>query len=298
MQYKFGLVGPGRVGTSLAYLLHSVEFNLKVVIGRSDASLVRAETYLTEKEGLPAPAFSTELGEMPQDLDFIILGVKDDQIGTVVQQLWEEGLLDSRPTLIHLSGVHGSDVGDKEEMNQLGVIPRLALHPLQSVADVEAGISKLPESVWSIEGDPTTILLGEEILAHLNVRWMKITKDQKPLYHAAACVVSNYLVTIANTGIQMLMEVGFSEELAQQALLPLIQGTVENLKEKTPKKALTGPIARGDISTIEKHLEAITQTNKDWLERYQVLGKGTVEYAPLSVKVAEKLLKKFSRRNK
>lgn len=294
MRYKFGLVGPGRVGTSLVYLLHSAEFNLKAVIGRSQASLERAETYLTDKDGLPAPVFSTELRDIPQDLDFIILGVKDDQIGLVVQCLWEEGLLVGKPTLIHLSGVHGSDVGLNEEMSEMRAIPRLALHPLQSVADVEVGISKLPESVWSLEGDPAAIQLGKEILTHLNVQWMEITKEQKPLYHAAACVVSNYLVTIANTGIQMLMEVGFSQELAQQALLPLIQGTVGNLKGKTPKKALTGPIARGDISTIEKHLQVIAQTNKDWLERYQVLGKGTVEYAPLSVEVAEELLKKLS----
>ncbi|AZR74654.1 hypothetical protein BBF96_15505 [Anoxybacter fermentans] len=283
---SFALIGPGRVGTALSYLLQERGYILRTVVGRSDKSLNRAKLFLRGEI-----TFTKDLAELPNDLNFIILGVKDDGIEEVVHSLWYKNLLKTQQVLIHLSGVLPSDVGQLSEMPEIG---RLSLHPLQAVADVETGIGKLTQSVWSMEGNDKGIILGEELLGVLSVRWLKISKEQKPLYHAAACVVSNYLVTLMQQGIEMLKKVGFSPELAQEALFPLIEGTVLNLKEKPPCEALTGPIARGDSYTIAKHIQAISKVNHQWLELYRILGSATLQYAPLSENEVKLLSKIFS----
>ncbi|MCK4258569.1 MAG: DUF2520 domain-containing protein [Halanaerobiales bacterium] len=290
MGKKFALIGPGRVGTALSYLLQSHGFTLKMVVGRSNASLERVKSYLYDHSSIPI--FTRDLVLLPSDLDFIILAVQDDHIHDVIKSMWEKNLIKSKHVLIHLSGVHPSDVGN---LSQMAEISRLALHPLQAVADVDAGISKLPNTVWSLEGDKRGLELGEEIMKALSTRYLKITKEQKAIYHASACVVSNYLVTLVHTGIEMLKSVGVTEELAQKALLPLVQGTVENLSHKTPKSALTGPIARSDIATIEKHIHAISQVNSDWLELYSMLGRATLEFAPQTEQACQTLSRIFTK---
>lgn len=281
------LVGSGRVGTSISYLLQQSDYDLRTVVDLSEENLERASNYLKGQIN-----FTTDINQLPDDLDFIILGVNDDAIGKVAVELYRKELVKEGQVLVHLSGAHPSDVDQLTEMEGIG---RLSIHPLQSVADVEAGISKLPHSVWSLEGDQMGRKIGEEILESLGVEWIEIEKEQKALYHASACVVSNYLVTLMKKGIEMLEKVGFSEELAQQALMPLVQGTVSNLTKKTPEEALTGPIARGDYDTIARHLQTINKEEPDWLDFYKILGQETVDYATLSDKDEKKLLQILSR---
>lgn len=283
---SFALIGPGRVGIALAYLLRQRGFELRMVVGRSEQSLQRAESYLQGGEGLARPEFTIDPASLPTDLDFLLLGVRDDQLTGLIQNLWYRSLIRPKQVLIHLSGVHAANIGQLPGMTELS---RLAMHPLQAVADVEAGINKLPEAVWSLEGDEKAMQLGTDLVGSLPARWIKISAEQKPLYHAAACTVSNYLVTLTQLGIEMLCRVGFPPELAQEALLPLIQGTVANLREKKPDVALTGPIARGDAATIAQHVEALRIANPDWLEVYRHLAEATLGFAPISADEKESI---------
>ena len=95
------------------------------------------------------------------------------------------------------------------------------------------------------------------------------------LYHCAGCVGSNYLVTLMDTTIQMLKEAGFEEKQAMDCIEPLIRKTVDNIFELGTKKALTGPISRGDMGTVKKHKDKLIELNKDWLDMYTVMGDMT-----------------------
>lgn len=278
---RFGLIGPGRVGISLAYLLSQQGLTLTTVVGHSFASLEQAQRYLRGGVSAALPEFTTDLKKLPDQLDLILLAVRDDQIATVVKDLWQQNVLRPNQGLIHFSGTLPADVGQLPGMTE---IRYLAMHPLQAVASIEAGITRLTQCVWSLEGEIEAVQMGEKLLTALGVRWLKIAREQKTLYHAAACVASNYLVTIIQMASEMLKTVGFPPELAEQALLPLIAGTIENLREKKPEEALTGPIARGDIGTVEKHIQAIAKANPDWLLSYAALGKATLQFARLEDK--------------
>ena len=285
---NFALIGAGKVGTALAFLLRKKGYILHTVIDCSEDALARAQSILPGGEGLVRPHFTTELADLPTGLDFLLLGVRDDQLAEMVENLTQHQFHTTGTVLIHLSGVLPSDVGADPGGAQ--AMHCLSMHPLQAVADVESGIARLPSAVWTLEGDMLAVALGQELLDALQVKWLKIDKEDKALYHAAACTVSNYLVTLTQVATGFLTRLGFAPELAQQALLPLIEGTVANLKEKSPTEALTGPIARGDTATVSRHVEAL-KVQANWLELYRTLGRATLEYAPTPTASRETLIK-------
>lgn len=273
---RFVLIGPGKVGIAFAYLLQEKGYILHSVCGRSNPSLERARLFLGQEV-----QYFQGLAKDISDADFLLLGVQDDQLSALVGNLWATGLIKPGQVLVHFSGVHPAAMGQSSEM--MG-INRLSLHPMQSIPSIELGIESLCQAVWSIEGDIFGLALGEELLTDLRVTWVPISAKDKPLYHAAACIAANYLVTLTQTAIELLNELGFSSELAQKALLPLIQGTVTNLEKLPPEAALTGPLARGDGETIKKHLIALKKVDPEWLALYQVLAEATLKYANLPEK--------------
>ncbi len=287
---SFTLIGPGRVGTGLAYLLQHRGYRIDMVIGHSSKSLEQIRLFLGKDV-----VYSTELNKGMRESDFVLLGVRDDQIENLVKNLWAQKLIRDEQILIHLSGVHSSKIGHREGMERIG---RLALHPLQTISDIKSGIGSLSDAIWSLEGDEKAVNLGEEILISLAAKWIRISEEDKPLYHAAACIVSNYLVTITHIGLELLKGLGLAPEVAQKALYPLLNGTINNLREKNPETALTGPIARCDYQTIEKHLQALEVFNPQWREIYQVLGRVTLEFAPLSDEERDELARILTGRDK
>lgn len=137
----------------------------------------------------------------------------------------------------------------------------LCIHPLQTFADVRTAIKKIPGTVFAVTARSKR---GEEWAARL-VRKLggepvALEERHKPLYHLGAVMASNLLVALEHAAELIYQEIGMEGEAALKALLPLIEGTVENLRRFGTEKALTGPVARGDIGVIRRHLEAL----EDW----------------------------------
>ena len=84
-----------------------------------------------------------------------------------------------------------------------------------------------------------------------------LSEKDKPLYHAACSLASNALIALEWTAAGMLGAAGIGERAAADMLFPLVQGTLQNVKNLGPEKALTGPVLRGDVATVQKHLEAL-----------------------------------------
>src|SRR3989449_8131266 len=116
-----------------------------------------------------------------------------------------------------------------------------------------------------------------EVLAHdLGMRPFHISSNAKPMYHASAVFPPNYFVVVEAVAQRLLRHAGLSDAEAWQALLPLVEGTLENLNRQEPMAALTGPVARGDAATIRRHLEALTH---DDAVLYRALGRASLELA-------------------
>ncbi len=256
-------VGVGRVGTALAVALEQRGYRVLAVEDLDPRALERARRRLR----------GAEVGITPETArlaDAVFITTRDDAIGAVAANLASRFSWSEKRVFVHTSGSLTSSV--------LGDGARLSFHPLQSFAQVEDAVERISKSVVTLEGDGRGLEFGRELALALGVRCVEIAPHQKPLYHLAACVACNYAVTLVHEAKMVLLELGFSQELAEEGLLSLLSGTLGNMERLGVEKAITGPIARGDVETIRSHLGALR--GRDALKRlYSLLGVHTARMA-------------------
>ncbi|MBL8777277.1 MAG: DUF2520 domain-containing protein [Acidimicrobiales bacterium] len=130
-----------------------------------------------------------------------------------------------------------------------------AVHPLVSLPNAEVGAERLRDGAWfAIAGDP----LAAEVVADLAGHAFEVADDDRAAYHAAACIASNHLVAL----LGQVERVAATAGVPLEAYLSLVRGTVDNVAALGPAAALTGPAARGDWATIERHLEALDPSER------------------------------------
>ncbi len=270
MKPKIVLIGPGRLGQAVTCLLADAGYPVAAVISRDPDRALSAARFVGNRD-----AATTDLARAREG-DIVLLTLPDDFLAEAALQLRTNGWLAPDAVLIHFSGRHPAAI-----LNQ-GSAPAvlaLSLHPLQTFADAVAGLRNLPGTPFSVEGEESLLPLGETLVEAMGGRPFRIRSEQKPLYHAAACVASNYLITLTAAAGQIMAACGFSEEEALKLLTPLLKGTGRNLITLNPKQALTGPIARGDVQTVASHLEAMADLPNELRDIYRVMGKATVKLA-------------------
>ena len=154
----------------------------------------------------------------------------------------------------------------------------LSFHPLQALTP-RSDASSLDGVYAGIEGDAPAVAAGVELAAHLEMRYLVLSADQKSRYHLAASVASNYLVTLQSIVQQILGSLDIDRETAQAVMAPLVHGTLANLERSTPEDALTGPIARGDLNTVRQHGLALRRHLPHLVPVYAALAMESVTLA-------------------
>lgn len=269
MKNKVGIIGAGVVGTAIGVVLHDKGYE---ITGVHD---IKSESTKTLVERIGCATFSSPQ-EVSRSSDILFITTSDTAIQEVVDQLAYCGAFHGGQVVVHMSGAQTSEILDRAKGFGARV---LSLHPLQSFASLEQAIKNIPGSIFSIEGDEDTYAMGTSIVEKLEGEYFFIDKKAKPLYHAGACVVSNYLVTLVDFGITLLEVTGVPRKVAARALLPLIQGTVRNIESVGIPDALTGPISRGDQGTVLNHLSCMKQTRPELIHLYSWLGYYTSQVA-------------------
>ncbi len=184
----------------------------------------------------------------------------------------------------HLSGALGSSV--LSPLRKLGVSVA-SLHPVKSFSEDPRASADLAGTVATIEGDAPAVETLERLALALGMKTVRLESDRKPLYHAAACIASNYMVTLFSLSLALMESCGMEESIARAALSQLVRGTAQNLTDHPPGHALTGPIARGDVQTIRGHIEALRSLEGRGAESvYRVLGLQTVDLAERNGRVS------------
>jgi len=190
--------------------------------------------------------------ETTDDAELVLLAVPDSVIGQVAQRV------PIGPWVAHVSGATSLTALAPHER-------RLSVHPLQTLS-LERGPEQLDGAWAAITYETDDARLVAEWLADtLGLRAFPLADADKPLYHAGAAIASNFLVTLYRAAARLLEE----SDAPPEALVPLMQRTIEN------GFALTGPIARGDWSTVEKHLEALETRAPDLVPLYRALAEAT-----------------------
>ena len=214
-------------------------------------------------------------GELPGRASRFLIAVSDGAIRGVAEAL-AVGVTGNEIAL-HTCGAKG--IEDLEPLRARGVACG-TLHPLQTICDAEQGTAALRGAAFGMAGDEAALCWARGIAARLGGQALCIGAAQRPLYHAAAVMASNYVAGLIDAAQSMMAAAtGSQEDAARRALAPLVRAATENILERGPAAALTGPIERGDLETVRLHLEALHSGPPGIENLYRAAGLRTVDVA-------------------
>jgi len=257
-------IGAGTLGTALSKACASAGYRVLNIHSRTFENAARLAGALPH-----AKAVSNLSDAVSADITF--LTVPDDAIAEVCGAItWP-----SSSSVVHCSGALSLDVLNSAA--QTGAATG-SLHPLQTFAAGAEHAARLSDIAYALEASNNELRdTLQELVEALGGRPQWIQSSDKPLYHASAAMASNYLVALLGDASRLWESFGLSRDSGLHSLLPLVQGTIDNLQGVGFPDALTGPIARGDVDTVRIHLDALKTSQPDIVPSYAAMGKRTVE---------------------
>lgn len=258
------LIGFGRLGAALASAAQNSGYRIAAVASPGEETRRRAAA-----QGFCAYADNAAAAAAGQ---VVILCVPDRQIEPVCLELTTGGRLRAGQILLHTSGA--SAAGLLAPAKAAGVAVG-ALHPLQTFAGTEADAEAFSGIAFAIDGDVQAAAAARKLVSALGGRCLEVPPQDRALYHAAAVLTSNYLTALLSVAEELAARWAPPGQ-AMEALLPLAQETLNNIRRHGTASALTGPIARGDIATVERHLQALPPA---LLPLYKELGLAALSLA-------------------
>jgi predicted short-subunit dehydrogenase-like oxidoreductase (DUF2520 family) len=229
-------------------------------------------------------SYSAAPPDLLLECDVVILAVRDEAIAEVAEMLLNTGLITSRHVMLHCSGVLSSAEALATVRDRLGGVG--TLHPLRAIADGKKGMQALQGTVFGVEGDARGAALAAALVRAVGGKPLSLSSTQMTAYHTAAAMASNFVVALLAAAAELLATAGIAEEDAVAALLPLAQGSLDNIGEHGLVSGLTGPIRRGDVATVERHMNLLGRSS-DLTDLYRVLGRRALALARRAGDAAE-----------
>ncbi|WP_319370488.1 DUF2520 domain-containing protein [uncultured Ilyobacter sp.] len=235
---KISFIGAGKIGLSLGRYFKNR--GLKV------AGYFDSVKSLSDKAAVVTESVSFEnYRKIIDESDVIFITVPDGVIKSVWGNLLNYGVKDKM--IVHTSGALSSQIFSGASDKNCKV---MSIHPMMTFAGGDTEIDKMETMPLTIEGD-----LDEfgPILEKLPNNKFTISPNKKVNYHLAGVFASNLLISVIHRAIENIEKTGL--ETGKEIIFPIIEKTIENIREKGTSKSITGPLERGDIDTILKHLE-------------------------------------------
>ena len=280
---SIGLIGLGAVGAALSLALAAAGNHVTAVYSPN----LNASQRLSEQ--LESATVTGSAQEVVDLCDVVLLTVSDGAIETLAASLgWRPGQI-----AVHCSGALGTVALAAAQRQGATAV---ALHPLCTLP--REGSAPIPIGTrFAFTGPDEALGFFNSLVAGLGGVLIDVPEEARPLYHAAAVMACNYTVALAAVAVSLLGSLGLTRQEGLAALLPLLHGTLSNLERAGLPDALTGPVVRGDLGTVEAHRRALRDT--EFLELYDVLARATAGLAlqreELSNEVRQTLLEFESR---
>jgi predicted short-subunit dehydrogenase-like oxidoreductase (DUF2520 family) len=262
-----GVVSAGRVGSVLGAALSGAGHVVVGVSAVSRASLRRAADLLPDAPVLP-----------PDDVvrrgDLVLLAVPDDVLVDLVAGLAATGAFRAGQIVVHTSGARGVDV--LAPAIDHGVLP-LALHPAMTFTGRAEDVARLAGACVGVTvADETGWSVGEALVLEMGAEPVRVPPEARPLYHAALAHGANHLATLVRDAVDTLEHAGVVP--AERLLGPLLEAALDNTL-RHGDRALTGPVARGDIDTVRLHLQVLAESAPELLDPYRTQASRTADRA-------------------
>lgn len=275
-----GVVSAGRVGAVLGAALSGIGHRVVATSGVSRASVHRAETLLPGVPLLPPD-------EVVQQADLVLLAVPDDVLPGMVRGLAAAGAFRPGQIVVHTAGAHGVAILDPAVEH--GVLA-LALHPVLTFTGRPEDVQRLTGATISVTAHPddeAAWSVGEALVLELGAEPVRVPEQARPLYHAALAHGANHLVTLVNDCAELLDKAGIrpgpmvgsaSSTSIERMIAPLLSAALDNAL-RHGDRALTGPVARGDVATVRTHLAELDRVDPELADTYRSLARRTAHRA-------------------
>lgn len=265
---RVSVIGPGALGSAMIDLVSGhYGFKIQTVWGRSPSDCYRVDDNGRKLPvGYGFPKNNSDLGRL------VIISVPDDQISKIANHLSQTDVNWSSREVIHLSGSLDSKI--LRPLADSGATIA-SLHPLQTFTKGDS--AQRFQGIWfSMQGDESIFPVLRDLIEPVGGQFKIFSSSQKSAMHLAAVFASNYLVTLMDVADQIAEKSNISDGL--KILEPIVQQSLSNIKSKGPNNSLSGPVARGDQSTIKKHLGQLSN-NPEHFRLYCQLGLNALNIA-------------------
>lgn len=276
-----GIIGAGRVGAVLGAALARAGHDVRAVYAVSDESRERAAALLP---GVPVKG----IHDVIDGADLVLLAVPDDALAELVAGLaatdsWQAGQI-----VVHTSGRHGTDI--LRPARSAHILP-VAIHPAMTFTGTALDLGRLADCAFGVTGPDALRPMAEALVVEMGGEPVWVAEDQRAAYHAGLAHGSNHLVTLIAEAMEVLAAAGVEEPRA--VLGPLVRAALDN-SLRLGDAALTGPVARGDVSTVGTHLRELERISPEIRTTYVALARATavraLESGRLQPSTAEPLL--------
>jgi predicted short-subunit dehydrogenase-like oxidoreductase (DUF2520 family) len=264
-----GIVSAGRVGSVLGASLAAAGHQIVATSGVSRASVRRAERLLP---GVPLRAPD----EVVVEAALLVLAVPDDVLPGLVTGLAIADCFRPGQIVVHTAGAHGISVLAPAAAH--GVLP-LALHPVMTFTGRTEDIQRLGAcsvGVTAAEGDEAAWSVAEALVVEMGAEPVRVPESVRPLYHAALAHGANHLITLVRDAVDVLERAGIQP--ADRLIAPLLSAALDNAL-RHGDRALTGPVARGDVGTLRTHLRELSEHAPQVTDSYRTLAERTARRA-------------------
>lgn len=270
MQAFLSIIGSGHLARTLGRLWHGQDAAmLRDVLSRSMANAAAACAFIGGGKALDDYA-----GLRPAGI--FLIATPDDQIAACCERLAAAGMIGPGVVVFHCSGALPASV----------LAPAAAcgglvasVHPIRSFALPEQVALSFAGTWCGVEGDEAALTVLRPLFTGIGAKLVDIDPAAKTVYHAAAVFACNYVVTLLDVAVQAYGHAGIPEDVAMQMMAPLVQKTVQQALAAGPAAALSGPIARGDMGTVEKQQAAVTAWDVGKGALYALLARETMALA-------------------
>jgi predicted short-subunit dehydrogenase-like oxidoreductase (DUF2520 family) len=269
---RVAIVGAGKLGTALALALRAAGYSIDLIIARGrGASLKRAQRLAEQVRGRAATELSSTRAQL------IWFCVPDSEISRAAKSLSAKVEWKGRVAL-HSSGAMGSE--------ELGFLRSrgasvASVHPLMTF--VQGSRPSLAGVPFAIEGDEAALRLARRVIRDLGGRAYPIRRADKAAYHAWGTFASPLLTALLAATEQVATLTGVSRTAARHRMIPILQQTLANYAALGPEKGFSGPIIRGDVDTVKRHLQVLRK-DKALRDAYVALAHAALRYLPVKQK--------------
>jgi predicted short-subunit dehydrogenase-like oxidoreductase (DUF2520 family) len=265
---RIGFIGAGKVAQTLAAAFTQAGWTVACAYSRNPANLAALIQRSPETRGMTESQAVVDAGTL------VFLTVTDDEIERVCSSLaWREGI-----AAVHCSGA--TELSALRSSEEQGALTG-GFHPMQMFANPDVALRGLAGCTVGVEAKPPLRDILESLAHDIGCVPFALPAGARAAYHASACYVGPFLIALLQEAVKLWERFGAGEPDALRALVPLLNGTVDAVMDGGLARGMGGCVARGDLGTLRKHLDALDSMDPAAGTLYRELGLRNV---PLGLK--------------